>query len=243
MYKLPTFANESSEPVTLLDALDLPDKLRPTLAERYMVAVTIAQSILEFHVHDWLHKAIWSNNILFFRDKRGNQLAFSEPFIAGFEFARRDTPKDETIEDIPIDKLTKGGGWGSDFGAYRHPDFRTENEASARPRYQRQYDIYGLGMTLLEIGCWRPMVVYLKKKPDNRTNDQWFLKVCREHLPSQMGTKYRDIVSKCLEWPPDVEKSLSGPADTDEGKRARSEQIEEFMISVVNALQGCHCRS
>jgi hypothetical protein len=229
LYRPPDFANESAEPITLRAALQLPERERPTLAERFNIAVTVAQSILEFHSNNWLHKAVCSSNVLFFKDKRGDRYVFSEPF------ARPDSAKDKTLDAFG----------GVDFDVFCHPDLvqTIENGNTGKPRYQRQYDIYGLGMTLLEIGCWMPVANYLRKKSPGRSVQDHFVKICNEAVPSRMGTQFRDVIAKCFAWPPDAEKVDTGFAETEDGKTARRGQIEEFMMSVVNVLQGCHCRS
>jgi hypothetical protein len=234
LYRPPDFAHQSAEPTTLRAALQLRERERPTLAERFNIAVTIAQSILEFHSSNWLHKAVCSSNVLFFKEKRGDRFVFSEPFVSGFEFARPDSAKDKTLDTFG----------GVDFDVFCHPNLvqTIENGNTGKPRYQRQYDIHGLGMTLLEIGCWMP-VAYLKKKSPGRSMQDLFVTVCNEAVPSRMGTQFRDIIAKCFEWPPDAEKVDAGFAETEDGKTARRGQIEEFMVSVVNVLQGCHCRS
>jgi hypothetical protein len=237
LYRPPSFANESAEPVTLRSALHplIPERDRPTLAERFHMAVTLAQSILEFHSNNWLHKAVCSSNVLFFKDKQGTRLVYSEPFMSGFEFARPDSAKDATLDAFG----------GADFDVFCHPDLveTIEGANTGKPRYQRQYDIYGLGMTLLEIGCWMTATTYLKKKPAHRSAHDHFLKICNEAVPSRMGTQFRDVIAKCLEWRPDAEKVENSFAGSDQGKSERRGQIEEFMLSVVNVLQACHCRN
>jgi hypothetical protein len=58
-----------------------------------------------------------------------------------------------------------------------------------------------------------------------------------------MGNQYRDVVLKCFEWGSDAEKEELGLADTEAGRVERQSQITEIMYSVVNVLEGCHCRS
>jgi len=83
----------------------------------------------------------------------------------------------------------------------------------------------------------------LKKKPEHRSAHDYFLKICNEAVPSRMGTQFRDVIAKCLEWRPDAEKTEHDFAESERGKRERRGQIEDFMLSVVNVLQACHCRN
>lgn len=235
LYQPPPFANESFEPVTLQAALALPEKERPTLAERFKIAVCLAQSILEFHSNNWLHKAVCSSNVIFFKDRLGHRLVYSEPFISGFEFARPDTAKDTTLDTFG----------GVDFDVFCHPDL-VESIASAntgKPRYQRQYDIYGLGITLLELGCWRTALSYLKKKSPGISIRDQLVKASHQGVPQRMGSRFRDVIINCMEWPRDAEKIELHLAETEEGRMQRRDQIEEFMSSIVSVLEACHCHN
>jgi len=239
LYKIPVFANNITEPMSLRAALDplilRSERDKPTLAEKFGIALALARSVLAFHSSNWLHKAVCSSNVIFFKDRNSSRLLYTEPFVSGFEFARPDTAKDRTLDTFG----------GVDFDIFCHPDLvqTIQSGNSGRPRYQRQYDVYGLGVMLLEIGCWAPMTTYLKKKPRDRSNQEQFLKTCNEAIPPRMGSQYRDVVLKCFEWGPDAEKEELGLADTEAGRVERRSQITEFMYSVVNVLEGCHCRS
>ncbi|KAH7305612.1 hypothetical protein BKA65DRAFT_601940 [Rhexocercosporidium sp. MPI-PUGE-AT-0058] len=238
LYRLPDFANDIDEPLSLRAALDpkvLPsERDKPTLAEKFCIAATLAKSLLAFHSSNWLHKAMCSSSVLFFKEKNGSRLLYSEPFLSGFEFARPDTARDQTLDAFG----------GDDFDIFCHPDLvqTIESGNTGNPRYQRQYDIYGLGMMLLEIGCWTPMITYARKKPKNLTNHEQFVKSCNQNLPPRMGTQYRDVTLRCLQWRPDAEKDDIGWSETEIAKEDRQRQIKEFMQNVVNVLEGCHCR-
>ncbi|KAL6409932.1 putative Ankyrin repeat and kinase domain containing 1 [Ilyonectria robusta] len=235
LYRPPPFANSASDPLTLQAALMLSERRRPTLPQRFNMATMLAESVLEFHVSQWLHKAVCSSNVLFFSNNQTDQPDFSAPFMAGFEFSRPDTVKDMTLETCS----------SVDFDVYCHPELirvLTEEGASGRPRHQRQYDIYGLGVVLLEIGCWLPLKPILEsRKARGRTRHEELLLVCTTLLPSRMGTKYKDAVYACLTWPPDDEKTGSATAVSGDAGSCRRSQIEEFAYTVANVLSECHC--
>lgn len=240
-YKIPSFASTTLEPLSLRATLDpliiRKDRDRPTLTEKFGIALALAKSLLAFHSANWLHKAMCSSNVIFFRDKNSNRLLYSEPYVAGFEFSRPDSVRDQTLDAFG----------GQDFDVFCHPDLvqTIDGGRSGKPRYQRQYDIYGLGIMLLEIGCWRPMVEYVRKLGTGEGKDVkgYAIKICGETIPSRMGARYRDIVAKCLEWEPDREKVGGvGREETEEGRKERAEQVREFMYDVVNVLEECHCR-
>jgi hypothetical protein len=235
MYRLPPLTSGNSEPVTLQAALVRPEGKRPTLPQRFNIAVMLAESVLQFHLGDWLHKAICSSNIIFFTNRQTDQLDFSAPFVAGFEFSRPDTVRDQTLDAFR----------SLNFDVYCHPDLMqvlTGEGTSGRPRYQRQYDIYGLGVVLLEIGCWMTVESILSKRnASNLTRHERLLQVCTRMLPSRMGSKYKDAVYACLTWSPDSEKTESGSALRHDYIIRRKSQIEEFACKVTNMLSECHC--
>ncbi|KAL2075126.1 hypothetical protein VTL71DRAFT_68 [Oculimacula yallundae] len=238
LYRIPAFADDFAEPLSLREALNTTilksESDKPTLSEKFSIATALAKSLLAFHSSNWLHKAMCSSSVIFFRGKEGTRLLYSQPYLSGFEFARPDTARDQTLDAFG----------GDDFDIFCHPDLvqTIASGQSGKPRYQRQYDIYGLGMMLLEIGCWSPMSIYAKNKAKDLTNHEQFLKTAGRSLPPRVGTQYRDVVMRCLQWRPDAEKDPVGWSETDEAREDRQSQVKLFMQSVVNVLEGCHCR-
>ncbi|KAH7006944.1 hypothetical protein EDB80DRAFT_880465 [Ilyonectria destructans] len=235
MYHLPPLTNRNSEPLTLQAALVRPEGKRPTLPQRFNIAVMLAESVIEFHLCNWLHKAVCSSNVLFFTNGQTDQVDFSAPFVAGFEFSRPDTVRDQTLDAFS----------SLNFDVYCHPDLMqvlTGEGTSGRPRYQRQYDIYGLGVILLEIGCWMTVEsILLRRNATDRTRHERLLQVCTRMLPSRMGSKYKDAVYACLTWSADGEKTESGSALREDAASRRKSQIEDFACKVINMLSECHC--
>src|SRR5208282_4248069 len=79
-------------------------------------------------------------------------------------------------------------------GIYSHPDVQGFTGAR-RARFRAEYDIYSLGIVLLEIGLWKP---FEKQIPDGtlpsdaaRTNVTL--------LGFAMGERYMAAVRKCLD--------------------------------------------
>ena len=148
VFRLPAFTSPSCELATLESTITTPgpDKHRPTLGQKFSIAAMLAESLLEIHAHGWIHKAVCSRNILFFRQSQSASVVpdFASPFMAGFEFARPDTVHQKSLDFFH----------DPSFDVYCHPelDEAIRGKAAGRPRYQRQYDIYGLGITLLELG-------------------------------------------------------------------------------------------
>lgn len=236
-YHPPPFADGTTLPLTLHKCLaTLPERRRPTLAQRFGMAAALAESMLAFHTANWLHKAVWSPNILFFSDKDTEMLDFRQPFVAGFEFARPDTVRDLTIDP------SAGGADG--FETYCHPELvmsLTGDGDRGRRRYQRRFDIYGLGVVLLEIGCWMTATTILKASQgmEGSSHDHLY-ETAKMSLPSRAGTKYKQAVLACLDWEEDENEAEDG-LGADELRAQRQRQIEKFANTVVAALRDCHC--
>ena len=104
----------------------------------------MAETVLELHTAGWLHKAIRTDNILLCNlDDRlwPHPESFQGPFLAGYMFARENDPR-EMSDEIPSSPETD---------LYRHPSALGEARLSFRP----EFDLYALGMALLEIGLWK----------------------------------------------------------------------------------------
>ncbi|KAK5048235.1 hypothetical protein LTR84_005905 [Exophiala bonariae] len=247
LYHPPPFANGAILPLTLHTALTtLSERKRPTLAQRFGIAATLAESLLAFHTANWLHKAVCSTNVLFFADAQNELPNFRQPFMAGFEFSRPDTVRDLTLE---------GPASSSGFDAYCHPELVASltGNGERRRRYQRRFDIYGLGVVLLEIGCWMTVATILRSRQgmEGTTHDH-LLETVKMSLPSRVGSRYKQAVWECLHWEEDESGnepgSQSGFQHEDETEelraqrqRQRETQIEDFANTVVAVLRDCHC--
>jgi serine/threonine protein kinase len=110
------------------------------------LALTIATAVHELHSSRWLHKEIHSFNIVFLYSNDSPTVSIQEPYMTGFSYARSDA--EEVVS--PVVSFI-----GKDI--YMHPDLRggeQDNEGQQVPRFKRTYDIYSLGLVLLEIRLW-----------------------------------------------------------------------------------------
>lgn len=235
LYRPPTFADGIAPPLTLHTALaTLSERRMPTLAQRFGIAATLAESLLAFHTANWLHKAVCSSNVLFFTDAHTEAPDFRQPFVAGFEFSRPDTVRDLTLE---------GPASTAGFDMYCHPELVASlaGDGRGRRRYQRRFDIYGLGVVLLEIGCWMTAASIIRSR--GRTDispHEHLLETARVSLPSRVGMRYKQAVCACLTWEAD-EAEDDPNVEPDATHEQRQRQIEEFANMVVTALRDCHC--
>jgi hypothetical protein len=198
VYSLP---HANTAPVTLqqllVKAASNPLAVRPHLGARFALARRIARSLLQLHASGWLHKGLCSQNVLFFlpnaaesSDSGGDGVVdvsledSLQAWITGFDYARPDDLRAET-DKRPADAETD---------IYRH---RLVLEGTVR--YRRAFDIYSLGLVLLEIGLWMPLKNIYKAK---YTYETFKLRLEQFHYPSlafAAGKTYESVVRRCLD--------------------------------------------
>ncbi|KAM7203467.1 hypothetical protein V8F20_004061 [Naviculisporaceae sp. PSN 640] len=197
----------TTAPKSLLDLLESSssrnrrlNSSKPPLEARFNLALTLAIAIFQFHAVGWVHKSVRSENLVFFSNP-GASLSevVREPWLIGFEYAREETGFSEKANggaNIAVDPRTD---------LYRHPDI-WDSELDQRPttRFDKQHDLYSLGVILLEIGLWQPVGQFDKHSFKNAVHDdrfdirKLFLRKATEELPFFTGSLYALIVARCL---------------------------------------------
>ncbi|KAI1742095.1 hypothetical protein F4680DRAFT_412879 [Xylaria scruposa] len=178
--------------------------LKVPLEERFHLAVKICSTILNLHSLGWLHKSIRSEHVVVFlssaskytKDLPGLPSSYSERceiYLKGFEFSREVVEKSDPFEVPRDDDL------------YRHPD----RQGVPSVQFTKEYDIYAVGLLLLEIGMGATLAYWAQKlrskvdKGNNRTTPHGyrlaFIKLAKDNLKNIMGTRYARAVQKCLE--------------------------------------------
>jgi hypothetical protein len=97
VYKLPPGAHPRKPPTSLLSYWA--SKWRPSLSSRLVLAKQIANCLFELHTAGWLHKSFCSENIVFFPKAEQTPRTLEQPYLVGFEYARKAGP-DELSEKI-----------------------------------------------------------------------------------------------------------------------------------------------
>ncbi|MCJ1304433.1 hypothetical protein MMC08_007245 [Hypocenomyce scalaris] len=139
------FPSCPEEPRSLLELFSAKDGLEPpSLSDRIRLALQIVRTVQNFHRAGWLHKSLRSENILFFPTNNASTVTcISDPVLAGFNFARFDSPTE--ISEQP------SAGPGHDI--YRHPSAMGEPSLN----FSALMDVYSLGTVMLEIAEWRAL--------------------------------------------------------------------------------------
>ncbi|CUS12331.1 unnamed protein product [Tuber aestivum] len=168
------------------------------LEERVLLAKQVAKAVMFVHNLNFVHKNMRPETILVFPNP-GKTLGI--PFIVGFQMFRAADGSSYMAGDE---------SWSKNL--YRHPS-RQGNYPDNK--YKMQHDIYSLGVILLEIGLWTPLVgqmgepgvefsqiVPLLQDRDQRRKAARIKKelvtMAYNHLPPRMGTKYSEVVVSCL---------------------------------------------
>lgn len=223
--------SRESHPCTLYEYINATSKTPPLLGDRFRVASALCNIVLQIHASNWLHKAICSLNVLFLNQKPkppNTDSPMTQPFLVGFDFSRPDRPSVESLEQ-PRD--------GGD-NTYRHPILWTSESTEPRPRFRKEYDIFALGVVLMEIGNWK-LADKSCAPHDLVSPEAWkiFLLKCTKLLGHRCGRIYQDVVETCLNGPfvesSEEEVELEAGMEVLDIKRS-------FLFDVVYQLAKCN---
>lgn len=137
IYQVPYITPQLAETTSLSKLLLQQDNL-PPLESRISLAKELVTSLYFLHAVNWLHKGLRNESILLLTQHGSPD--YSQPFISGFEYSRPDEA-DLTTTAAP-----------DTWVVYAHPDYQGLN----RKTYRKTFDIYSLGIILLEIALWKP---------------------------------------------------------------------------------------
>ncbi|PNP61707.1 hypothetical protein FNYG_13568 [Fusarium nygamai] len=159
---------------------------RHALNRRFEVARRITAALVLTHGAGWVHRGIRTSRIVVF----GETEKLGDAYLSGFELARRQGGDTEGRET---------GSWQSRL--YRHPDRHSEE---GNPYYKPLYDVYSLGVVLLEIAMWTPLadsrirntLVFKDAAPEKCKK---YLRMYASTIDRVVGPTYKELVLKCLE--------------------------------------------
>ncbi|KAI5849664.1 prion-inhibition and propagation-domain-containing protein [Morchella snyderi] len=161
------------------------------LGTRFRLALSLASCVFYLHLTGWLHKGLRSSNIIIRGDSSQNEHGTKalRAYLAGFSTARLEAA--EISEKIETDAH-------SDL--YQHPRYQSTNKDENR--YTRQYDIYSLGMILLELGSWQLIETSGNYKPKGYNPSRFLNRLLKgpvESLSFTMGNSFKRAVIWCLQ--------------------------------------------
>jgi len=207
-----------------LHALIVSSDLRtPDLGDRFKLAHTLAIALWSLHSLDWLHKSVCSSNVVFFPSAfytsatQATAIAasipdISSPYLIGFDASRPDHLAEMSV-------ASKNSA-SSDL--HRHP--KSLNGMSRKP-YCKSFDIYSLGLVLLEIGFWKVLQTYHKPHYSaERFRDKVVIQNLVPGLGSKTGRLYREVVERCIFAKEDLTSHEAG-------------QLMESVVGVLESLR------
>lgn len=218
-------------PTSLYDLLESPLRRArlPSLNQRISLATTLAKALLQLHTGGWVHKSISSTNVIFFcpdnsqASPNGTSSDFVRaPYLIGYGYSRVDdmmslsNSDPQFSETLPLDHHAD---------LYRHPS--TFGTSKSRNAFKKTYDIYSLGIILLEIALWKtcaPAVAGVNPKDVRRFLTDKYLE---GNLAYRVGETYQEVVRTCL----------TGDFG-DPGKEKNWLQVQ-FLERVVRRLEIC----
>lgn len=192
VFESPSHSDPRKPPVSLLTALKTIPK--PSLTRRVALAHKISQCLMYLHSVNWLHKGLRSEKILFFpsSDAEDDLVA---PYLTGFGFSRRARFNEATSYVPRVGSME----------VYRHPDIQMNGP---RLYYRKTFDIYSLGIILIEIAHWRPIasIVAIEDSIErfpSATSDirQRWLELeplLHNTLRAEIGERYAGAVRTCI---------------------------------------------
>ncbi|OJJ50541.1 hypothetical protein ASPZODRAFT_85970 [Penicilliopsis zonata CBS 506.65] len=164
------------------------DTSPPSLETRFHLAYDLLMAALHLRSQNIVHGNINSSNILLFpglansnRDEVGLTEDLRHPYLTSFAHFSGNSQSPEPLSST----------------MYRHPDDKrnVDDEASWA------YDLYSLGLVLLEIGLWTPISRLWKMKYTNAMFKQRIENVYLRKLAPKCGTAFLHMVQLCLDAP------------------------------------------
>ncbi|RTE68824.1 hypothetical protein BHE90_016795 [Fusarium euwallaceae] len=222
---------QSSRIYTLYELLQAVPK--PSLTARVSLARALAESIHNFHAINWLHKGIRSENISIVKSNEARP-DLSSPYISGFELSRPKTMVEMTEKPVfdPLHDL------------YRHP---AAQSSCPHQQYQKSYDMYSLGIVLIEIANWKrienimdlgdvknlgpPVLQSTRHRLLGELDAQAGKRLagsgsCLEAIGSELGEAYQHMVEICLR-----SDEMEEPAFSNESKGSIAIRLQRVVES------------
>ena len=215
---------ESSLPVSLRHLIS--EKPKTSLTDRVSLARKISTCVLYLHADNWLHKGLRSDSVIFVPD----DFSLDSPLVTRFEYARPDRDGETTTGGVEVNGHVM---------LYVHPNYQGSD---ARGTYRKTFDIYSLGIILLEIAYWKRIEHIMAIDMNEVTPAQ--LKGIRgrllqpnseflAHVQSDLGNRYYAAVRSCIEGP----SAFGISADKSEGEMHTGAKLQHsFATLVVDAL-------
>ncbi|CAD6564902.1 MAG: hypothetical protein ASARMPREDX12_004493 [Alectoria sarmentosa] len=212
----------------LQHAADAVSNNMPCLEDRFRLAFRLALSLLHIHAKGISHRNINSSNVVFVNEVRptdANSMPWKEgairhPLLTSFDTCAEDTraPHQESF----ISSI------------YRHP----MAESGKRTAYKPAYDIYSLGLILLEVGLWMPIHQLWKAKYSLQTFKARLQTVYSKKLAGKCGNRYMRVVEYCLSSA-DARRPNQSATNQQSSDRQQPKLQTDFYWKALKPLERC----
>ncbi|KAI9801444.1 MAG: hypothetical protein M1833_002676 [Piccolia ochrophora] len=195
------------------------------LGLRFQLAKKLINSVIVMHTCGWLHKSIRSDSIFFFPAEpndakspvRSHRKDVGKPVIMGYGFSRPDDVGKEAAGrrlPVSVEEVYPEARRRKNVSTWEEPKIAVSNSAARPPlniyqhpdrardsstRFRHTYDVYSLGLVLLEIGLWQALESVIT---DNIISEdelrQFILSRLVPDLWGQCGSIYGKVVRECL---------------------------------------------
>lgn len=200
-------AGTNAEPLVPLSLLKLVQKANksqnagaevppPALEHRFRMALRLTEQLHSIHSRQLPHGNINSSSIIFTttaNEPESNRIeALRKPLWASFDL----------FSKCSIEGVRRA----TDFNIYRHP---LDEPSSANRDFPTdiKYDLYGLGLVLLEVGLWTPIGDLYKSKYTLADFKLRLEKIWIPKLAAKCGSAYMRAVETCLRLSDDTDSS------------------------------------
>ncbi|KAL8905132.1 MAG: hypothetical protein Q9207_002833 [Kuettlingeria erythrocarpa] len=186
----------------------------PSLEDRFRLAFNLASSLLHLHAKKVFHRNINSKNVIFFANDETELSGSDKPWKKGIIRRPFFTSFDQPSEDH--------GEVDESFisNIYRHPSY----ERGQRSRFKAVYDIYSLGLILLEIGLWMPISKLWKTRYTRAQFKNRLQTIYTKKLSGKCGTSYMKVVEFCL-------RSADPESTTGNLHKPKSDAVDTLTVS------------
>jgi hypothetical protein len=172
-------------------------KVEASLNERLKLAHKLAEAVFFLHAAGFIHKNITSSSVVALRRPSfppGEIIPeIDDSYLMGFDLIRG-TEAITNKEGAVSRPEEQRSMW--EFDVFQHPD-RLQGQSSLR--YIKTYDVYSLGVVLLEVGLWEPLArVARGLKEEDRSSWSRELSEIVPQLGARTGEKYQSLVAWCL---------------------------------------------
>lgn len=168
-----------------------PDIFIPNLENRFRLAYNLVLSVLNLRSQNLVHGNINSHNILVFPDVKFSKDGFSANPYPDFVYPYLTSLAQFDNSDGKLAAETLS------LSIYRHPD----DHRNISDRSAWSFDLYSLGLVLLEIGLWAPLSSFWKTKYDAAVFTSRIEKFYVKKLGAKCGNAYLKAVQLCLDAP------------------------------------------